>query len=77
MGSSKIDFIVLDEPTSNLDEERRRSFVKIVSDVFSKGIGPLSQIIIITHDEEIFENSEIEQIYKFSMGDKGSIVTPV
>jgi DNA repair protein SbcC/Rad50 len=76
MGSSKIDFIVLDEPTSNLDEERRRSFVKIVSDVFSKGIGPLSQIIIITHDEEIFENSEIEQIYRFSMSDKGSIVTP-
>ncbi len=76
MGSSKIDFIVLDEPTSNLDEERRRSFVKIISDVFSKGIGPLSQIIIITHDEEIFENSEIEQIYRFSMSDKGSIVTP-
>ena len=77
MGSSKIDFIVLDEPTSNLDEERRRSFVKIISDVFSKGVGPLSQIIIITHDEEIFENSEIEQIYKFSMSDSGSIVTPM
>jgi DNA repair protein SbcC/Rad50 len=77
MGSSKIDFIVLDEPTSNLDEERRRSFVKIISDVFSKGVGPLSQIIIITHDEEIFENSEIEQIYKFSMSARGSIVTPV
>jgi exonuclease SbcC len=77
MGSSKIDFIILDEPTSNLDEERRHSFVKIISDVFSKGIGPLSQIIIITHDEEIFENSEIEQIYKFSMTDKGSIVTPL
>ncbi len=77
MGSSKVDFIVLDEPTSNLDEERRRSFVKIISDVFSKGIGPLSQIIIITHDEEIFENSEIEQIYKFSMSDKGSVVQSI
>ena len=77
MGSSKIDFIVLDEPTSNLDEERRRSFVKIISNVFNKGIGPLSQMIIITHDEEIFENSEIEQIYKFSMSDKGSIVTSI
>ena len=77
MGSSKIDFIVLDEPTSNLDEERRHSFVRIISDVFSKGVRPLSQIIIITHDEEIFENSEIEQIYKFSMSDKGSIVTPI
>ena len=75
MGSSKIDFIILDEPTSNLDEERRNSFVRIISDVFSKGVGPISQIIIITHDEEIFENSEIEQIYKFSMTDQGSVVT--
>ncbi len=77
MGSSKIDFIILDEPTTNLDEERRRSFVNIISNMFSKGVGPLSQIIIITHDEEIFENSEIEQIYKFSMGSNGSIVKSV
>ena len=77
MGSSKIDFIILDEPTTNLDEERRRSFVNIISNVFSKGVGPLSQIIIITHDEEIFENSEIEQIYKFSMSNNGSIVNLV
>jgi exonuclease SbcC len=77
MGSSKIDFIVLDEPTTNLDEERRRSFVKIISDVFSKGKSPLSQMIIITHDEEIFENSEVEQVYKFKMTEKGSSVSIV
>ena len=77
MGSSKIDFIVLDEPTTNLDEERRRSFVKIISDVFSKGKSPLSQMIIITHDEEIFENSEVEQVYKFKMTEKGSSVSVV
>ena len=77
MGSSKIDFIVLDEPTTNLDEERRRSFVKIISDVFSKGMSPLSQMIIITHDEEIFENSEVEQVYKFKMTEKGSSVSIV
>jgi exonuclease SbcC len=77
MGSSKIDFIVLDEPTTNLDEERRRSFVKIISDVFSKGMSPLSQMIIITHDEEIFENSEVEQVYKFKMTEKGSSVNVV
>jgi exonuclease SbcC len=77
MGSSKIDFIVLDEPTTNLDEERRRSFVKIISDVFSKGMSPLSQMIIITHDEEIFENSEVEQVYKFKMTEKGSNVSIV
>ncbi|MDN5866514.1 MAG: SMC family ATPase [Candidatus Nitrosocosmicus sp.] len=77
MGSSKIDFIVLDEPTTNLDEERRRSFVKIISDVFSKGMSPLSQMIIITHDEEIFENSEVEQVYKFKMTENGSSVSVV
>ena len=77
MGSSKIDFIVLDEPTTNLDEERRRSFVKIISNVFSKGVSPLSQMIIITHDEEIFENSEVEQVYKFRMTEKGSSVSVV
>jgi exonuclease SbcC len=77
MGSSKTDFIILDEPTANLDEERRKTFVKIISDVFNKGISPLNQLIIITHDEEIFENSEIEQVYKFEMTEKGSSVTDI
>lgn len=77
MGASKIDFIILDEPTMNLDEERRRSFVKIVSEVFSKGTGPLNQLIIITHDEEIFEDSEIEQVYKFQMTERGSSVKSI
>jgi exonuclease SbcC len=77
MGSSKTDFIILDEPTANLDEERRKTFVKIISDVFNKGTSPLNQLIIITHDEEIFENSEIEQVYKFEMTEKGSTVTDI
>ena len=77
MGASKIDFIILDEPTTNLDEERRRSFVKIVSEVFSKGAGPLNQLIIITHDEEIFEDSEIEQVYKFQITERGSSVKSI
>ena len=77
MGASKIDFIILDEPTTNLDEERRRSFVKIVSEIFDKGTGPLNQLIIITHDEEIFEDSEIEQVYKFQMTERGSLVKSI
>ncbi|HYG00041.1 MAG TPA: SMC family ATPase [Candidatus Saccharimonadales bacterium] len=77
MGASKMDFIILDEPTTNLDEERRRTFVKIISEVFSKGAGPLNQLIIITHDEEIFENSEIEQVYRFQMTERGSLVTAI
>lgn len=77
MGASKIDFIILDEPTTNLDEERRRTFVKIICEVFNKGTGPLNQLIIITHDEEIFENSEIEQVYKFQMTERGSLVKAI
>ena len=77
MGASKIDFIILDEPTTNLDEERRRCFVKIVSEIFDKGTGPLNQLIIITHDEEIFEDSEIEQVYKFQMTERGSLVKSI
>ena len=77
MGASKIDFIILDEPTTNLDEERRRTFVKIISEVFNKGTGPLNQLIIITHDEEIFEDSEIEQVYKFQMTERGSLVKAI
>jgi exonuclease SbcC len=77
MGASKIDFIILDEPTTNLDEERRRSFVKIVSEIFDKGAGPINQLIIITHDEEIFEDSEIEQVYKFQMTERGSLVKTI
>jgi DNA repair protein SbcC/Rad50 len=40
-------------------------------------MSPLSQMIIITHDEEIFENSEVEQVYKFKMTEKGSSVSVV
>ena len=75
MGSSKLDFIILDEPTSHLDTERRKSMVKVISEAFKDGGGPLSQIIIITHDAEIFEDSEVDKIYRFTMSANGSLVS--
>jgi DNA repair protein SbcC/Rad50 len=75
MGSSKLDFIILDEPTTHLDAERRKSMVKIISEAFKDGNGPLSQIIIITHDAEIFEDSEVDRIYRFTMSIDGSVVS--
>ena len=75
MGSSKLDFIILDEPTAHLDAERRKSMVKIISQAFKDGDGPLSQIIIITHDAEIFEDSEVDRIYRFTMSVDGSLVS--
>lgn len=74
MSSNKLDFIILDEPTIHLDEERRKSLVRIISDSFKEGLGPLSQIIIITHDAEIFEDSEVDGIYQFAMSANGSVV---
>jgi exonuclease SbcC len=73
---NKLDFIILDEPTIHLDEERRKSLVNIISDFFKEGLGPLSQIIIITHDAEIFEDSDIDGIFRFTMGANGSVVVP-
>jgi exonuclease SbcC len=75
MGSNKLDFIILDEPTVHLDEDRRRGLVRIISEAFREGAGPLAQLIIITHDSEIFENSEVDQIFRFVMTADGSHIS--
>lgn len=74
MGSSKLDFVILDEPTTHLDEERRRALVRIVSDAFREGAGPLAQLVIITHDADIFEDSEVDAVFRFSMTTEGTKV---
>lgn len=74
MGSSKLDFVILDEPTTHLDEERRKALVRIISDAFREGAGPLAQMVIITHDADIFEDSEVDAVFRFSMTSDGSHV---
>lgn len=74
MGSNKLDFVILDEPTTHLDEERRKALVRIISEAFREGAGPLAQLIIITHDSDIFEDSEVDQIFRFAMTSEGSCV---
>ena len=76
MGSNKLDFVILDEPTTHLDEERRKALVKIISEAFREGTGPLAQMIIITHDSDIFEDSEVDKIFRFAMTADGSRVLP-
>ncbi|TBR07198.1 MAG: SMC family ATPase [Candidatus Nitrosotenuis sp.] len=79
LGASNLNFIILDEPTTHLDEERRRSLVKVLSQISNMpnaATGPL-QFIIITHDAEIFEDSSVEKIYKFESGDDGTKVSLV
>jgi exonuclease SbcC len=75
MGSNKLDFVILDEPTTHLDEERRKALVRIISEAFREGAGPLAQLVIITHDSDIFEDSEVDQVFRFAMTASGSHVT--
>jgi DNA repair protein SbcC/Rad50 len=77
MGSSNLNFIVLDEPTTHLDQERRKSLVSVLSQAFESNVDAISQFIIITHDSEIFENSNIDAIYDFKSTPEGTQVTPI
>ncbi|MEM4392990.1 MAG: SMC family ATPase [Candidatus Nitrosocaldus sp.] len=75
MGGYKLDFIIMDEPTVHLDEERRRSMVELIR-LFAEG-STLKQIIIITHDSEIFEDANVDHLYRFEMTDNGTLVSKV
>jgi len=74
MGGYKLDFIILDEPTVHLDAERKATLVNIISHLGGED-SPLKQIIIITHDSEIFENTEVDQVWRFESAADGSQVT--
>ena len=78
LGASNLNLMILDEPTTHLDAERKKSLVGVLSQLsnISNSDSPM-QFIIITHDAEIFEDSTVEQIYKFESSDIGSKVTLV
>jgi len=73
MGGYKLDFIILDEPTVHLDTERKAKLVNIISRLGGEQ-SPLKQIIIITHDAEIFENADVDQVWRFESAADGSHV---
>ncbi len=71
MGGYKLDFIILDEPTVHLDEDKRSIIVELISTLASST--SLKQMIVITHDSEIFENADVvDNIYRFEMSDQGT-----
>jgi len=76
LGASNLNFMILDEPTTHLDSERRKSLVNVLSQLTNINENNSSmQFIIITHDAEIFEDSSVENIYKFESSQKGTIVS--
>ena len=76
LGASNLNFMILDEPTTHLDSERRKSLVNVLSQLTNiKENNSSMQFIIITHDAEIFEDSTVENIYKFEPSQNGTIVS--
>ena len=75
LGSSNLNFMILDEPTAHLDGERRKSLVNVLSQLTSLKEDSSMQFIIITHDAEIFDDSAVENIYKFESNPNGTIVS--
>jgi exonuclease SbcC len=62
-----------------LDEERRKSLVNVLSQLsdITNSLKSTLQFIIITHDSEIFEDSSVEQIFKFESTNNGTVVTSI
>ena len=76
LGASNLNLMILDEPTTHLDAERKKSLVDVLSQLPNiTNVGKPMQFIIITHDAEIFEDSNVERIYKFESTEQGSKVT--
>jgi len=76
LGASNLNLMILDEPTTHLDVERKKSLVGVLSQLsnISNSETPM-QFLIITHDAEIFEDSTVERIYRFESSEQGSKVT--
>ena len=51
-------FLVLDEPTTHLDPERRRSLVDIIERAASQESG-IRQLVIVTHHEEVRDAADV------------------
>ena len=78
LGASNLNFMILDEPTTHLDSERRKALVGVLSQLASiRGEEASMQFIIISHDAEIFEDSSVENIYNFESGVNGTLVNPL
>ena len=62
-----LDFMMLDEPTVNMDESRRRELVEILRKV-ARMTGVLPQLLIVTHDREIEDAADIIYMVKKENG---------
>jgi len=74
--SGKAEAIIMDEPTTHLDEERRKELVNILSSFFREGGRIIPQMLIITHHPEIVDVADVIYTIKkedgYSIAESGS-----
>ncbi|MEM0217670.1 MAG: SMC family ATPase [Candidatus Nezhaarchaeales archaeon] len=68
LSSREVELLILDEPTANLDADRRRELVRVLRDLADE----IPQVIVVTHDHEVAEAAD--QIYKVRKDNGVSIV---
>jgi len=76
--SGRVETIIMDEPTTHLDEERRKDLVNILSSFFREGGRIIPQMLIVTHHPEIVDVADviymIKKQYDYSIAESGSRV---
>jgi exonuclease SbcC len=70
--SGKVETIIMDEPTTHLDEERRKELVNILNSFFREGGRIIPQMLVITHHREIEDVADV--IYSISKKEDYSII---
>jgi len=50
---STLGFLVLDEPTTHLDTERRRALMELLHKIGTEPVAGLDQLLVVTHHEEV------------------------
>ncbi|HKZ42347.1 MAG TPA: SbcC/MukB-like Walker B domain-containing protein, partial [Candidatus Hodarchaeales archaeon] len=73
--SGRIETVIMDEPTTHLDEERRKELVNILNSFFREGGRIIPQMLIITHHSEIEEVADV--VYSVKKKEGYSIVESV
>jgi len=70
--SGRVETIIMDEPTTHLDEIRRKELVNILNSFFREGGRIIPQMLIISHHREIEDVADV--IYSVKKEDEYSLV---
>ena len=67
----RLSFLVLDEPTAELDEERRRTLMDLLRRLASEGA--VSQVIVVAHHADVLDLADRGCVVRYERG-RGSVV---